>query len=181
MKNDSVLSVRANDLSDKLCVCRHIVFEMLIEILCSSYQKNTGPWQAKKLVLACALHLFSKTWSDSGLIGESRCKAARRGHTLCSRKINNVKSKETGGWKPPDTNLFLTVCAFFFFYNFIQYLFLVSLLSPLFVLTSCLQVTEGSVCVSVCVCVFMNVAEVDMLPGCVLDAPVENFMQCFSQ
>lgn len=95
--------MRANDLSDKLCVvCRHIVFWILIEILCTSFQQNwtlTG----KKLVLASALRLFSKTWSNSGMIGESRCKAARRGHTLCSRKRNKVKSNETGGWKPPDT------------------------------------------------------------------------------
>lgn len=156
MKNDSVLSVRANDLSDKLCVCRHIVFEMLIEILCSSYQKNTGPWQAKKLVLACALHLFSKTWSDSGLIGESRCKAARRGHTLCSRKINKVKSKKTGGWKdlltPTSSSQFML---FFFFFAILSSMYS---LFPYFLLSMSLPHVSSwqkEVCVCLCVYVWM--------------------------
>lgn len=38
---------------------------------------------------------------------------------------------------------------------------------------------EVCVCVRAEVCV--DVAEVDMLPGCVLDAPEENIIQCFSQ
>lgn len=83
-----------------LClVCRHIVFWILIEILCSSYQRN---WTLKgeKLFLASALHLFSKTRSDSGMIGENRCKAARRGHILGSRKRSKVKGNKTGDPKP---------------------------------------------------------------------------------
>lgn len=138
-------------------------------ILCSEYWlkycaaaiKKTGPWQAKSSFwpVRCVFSVRPEViqgWQ------ESRCKAARKGHTLRSRKINKVKSNETGGWKPPDTNLFLTVYAHFF-YNCIWCFILVFLLSPLFALTSCLQLTEGSVCACMHVC--MNVAEVDMLPA----------------
>lgn len=90
-------------------------------ILCSEYWlkycaaaiKKNGPWQAKSSFwpVRCVFSVRPEViqgWQ------ESRCKAARKGHTLRSRKINKVKSNETGGWKPPDTNLFLTVYAHFF-------------------------------------------------------------------
>lgn len=153
MKNDSVLSARANDLSDKLCVCRHIVSSKYWLKYCAAAIKKTWTLtETKSLFWPVLLRLFSKTWSHSGMIGENRCKAARRGHTLRSGKINKVKSKETGGWKPPDTNLFLIVYAHFFlqFYPvFILCFFTFSSLCPYL-----MSPVDRRKCVCLCVCLY---------------------------
>lgn len=153
-------------------------------ILCSEYWlkycaaaiKKTGPWQAKSSFwpVRCVFSVRPEViqgWQ------ESRCKAARKGHTLRSRKINKVKSNETGGWKPPDTSLFLTVYAHFFLQLYLVFY-------PCFLTFSSLcpylmSPVDRRKCVCMHACMY-ECCRSWHVACCVLDAPKENITQCFS-